>query len=125
MILFLSAKTCPLAFGPFHTLEYFQNNGNFIWNTLSIFWKKPRLSHGNTTVGMTYKGGDTSNDGYEDKLGRWQVLTARGAWMGNTSFILVLSLFLGFMAPPLAGKFVMLQCTVVLSLSSHFHWAGN
>ena len=39
MIQFLSAETCPSAFGTFHTLEYFQNNGNFIWNTVSIFWK--------------------------------------------------------------------------------------
>ena len=39
MIRSLSAETCPSAFGPFHTLKYFQNNGNFIWNTVSIFWK--------------------------------------------------------------------------------------
>ena len=39
MIKFLSAKTCPSAFGPLHTMEYLQNNGNFIWNTVSIFWK--------------------------------------------------------------------------------------
>ena len=39
MIQFPGAETCPSAFGPFHTLEYFQNNDNFIWNTVSIFWK--------------------------------------------------------------------------------------
>ena len=39
IIQFLSAKTCPLAFGPFHTLEYLQNFRNFIWSTVPIFWQ--------------------------------------------------------------------------------------
>ena len=29
MVQFLSAETCPSAFGPFHTLEYLQLLGNF------------------------------------------------------------------------------------------------
>ena len=42
-----------------------------------------------TTMGIIYKGGDTFNDGYEDKLGQQQVLTARGGWMENMHFVLV------------------------------------
>ena len=51
MIQFLSAKTRPSAFGPFYTFEYLRNNGNFIWNTVAIFWKN--LSWAMATLGWT------------------------------------------------------------------------
>ena len=39
MIQFLSAKTCPSAFGPFHTLEYLQNFKKIIWNSAHFLTK--------------------------------------------------------------------------------------
>ena len=50
MILFLSAETCPSAFGPFHTLEYLQNNGNIskswaIYGTLQQCYVESVVTH--------------------------------------------------------------------------------